>query len=372
MLRDFIRKNFINSSNNPLIRKSSVTLKRWDKSARSFLFKYFVNSHYPLIMNLYFRTKTRSLKSKQAHNSLLSYAEIEASLSRRYEATFRRKINWDNPQTYTEKMQVAKLYMPSGIKTKLADKYLVRDWIAGKVGKQYLIPLLGVYDSFDEINFDVLPEKFVIKCTHDSGSYMLVNDKNKIDKEFMRRKYEFHMTKNLALTSFQMHYGNIKPRIITEQCVGDAVNDYKFFCFNGKPYFCTVEMDRFINHTRNFYNLQWKRIPLSLGYPNNSHDVERPEGFNEMKEIAEELSRGFSQVRVDFYFVEGRVYCGEMTFTHANGFQRFTPDEWDYKLGFLWPLDNSIRRKILASNNKFPLQNSTEGRINSLSELPKE
>ena len=286
-------------------------------------------------------------------HSRMSYAEIEAYIGQKYEAMFGRKLNWDNPQTYNEKIHVSKLYMPSPLKTRLADKYLVREWIREKIGDEYLIPLLGVYDSFDEIDFASLPDRFVMKCNHDSGSITLVKDKSKLNKKLMKRKYDTYMGRIFAWMNWEMCYMGIKPKIVIEQYMGDAINDYKFLCFDSKPYYCWVDFDRYANHKRNMYNLDWELQPFNqYHYGNYEGTVTRPACFDEMKRIASVLCEGFGHVRVDLYMVDGRIYFGEMTFANGNGFEEITPDEWSLKLGELWPFDNTVREKILSEHSR--------------------
>ena len=294
------------------------------------------------------RLESRRLLAKMERNSRMSYAGIESVIGNFYRKIFGRTLNWENPQTFNEKIHVAALYMPDPIKTKLADKVAVREWITERIGSEYLIPLLGVYDSFDEIDFDALPDSFVIKCSHDCGSVTLVKDKSKIDRDFLQRKYDFLMRRNYAWHGWEIQYRDIPHKIMIEKYMGASINDYKFLCFNERPYYCWVDMDRFTNHTRNFYSLDWKRQPFSLLYPNNSKDETCPEKFEEMKNIAETLCSDFPHVRVDLYFVDGHIYFGEMTFTSEGGSGKMTPDEYDYTLGELWPFDSTIRAKVLA------------------------
>ena len=281
----------------------------------------------------------------------MSYAEIEAEISRQYRKMFGRSLNWDNPQTYNEKIHVSKLYMPTPLKTRLADKAAVREWITEKIGSEYLIPLLGVYDSFDEIDFDALPSQFVIKCNHDSGSVTLVKDKSRIDRAYLKRKYEVHMRRNFAWMGFEMHYRDIKPRIVVEKFIDNAaINDYRFFCFDGKPFCCAVDYydGSHQRNARNIYDMDWNILPFLFKYPNYTASTPRPDNFDELKTVAERLAEGFPHVRVDLYTAGSKVYFGEMTFSHANGFQVIIPDEWDYKLGSLWPFDSSIRQQVLS------------------------
>ena len=285
----------------------------------------------------------------------MTYAQIEAEISKLYQEIFKRKLNWDNPQAYTEKMQVAKVYMPTPEKTRLADKYLVREWIREKIGDQYLIPLYGAYDSFDEIDFNSLPDKFVIKCNHDSGSVTLVNDKSKINIPELKKKYDALIKRNFAWFGWEMHYRDIKPKILIEKFMDEAaINDYRFFCFDGTPYYCAIDFhnEQHKISERNFYNMNWELQPFGLGYPTHNAEVHRPENFDEMKRIAEELCKGFEHVRVDLYLIDKKIYFGEMTFTNGNGFEKIIPDEYNYKLGALWPFDNSLRQKILTQHSR--------------------
>ena len=307
------------------------------------------NERYPAIHAWYTARDERKRQEAYERHQHMTYAEIEAEIGRTYQAIFGRSVDWDNPKSYNEKMQVAKLYMPTPLKTRLADKYLVREWITEKIGAQYLIPLLGVYDSFDEIDFSGLPDKFVMKCNHDSGSVTLVKDKSTIDIAALKQKYESALAYNFAYMGFEMHYRDIKPKIIIEQYMGDAINDYKFLCFDGKPFYCWVDVGRFGEHRRNIYNMDWELQPfIKGGIKNTEYEYPCPEKFCDMKRIVEILCDSFDQVRVDFYLIEDKIYFGEMTFTGACGFSTFNPDEWDYKLGELWPFDNTVRKKVLA------------------------
>ena len=311
------------------------------------------NDHFPLIRDWYFeRDASRRIAAYEAH-SRMSYTEIESAISTQYEKMFGRTLNWDNPQTYNEKIHVSKVYMPTPLKTRLADKYLVRDWICEKIGDEYLIPLLGVYDSFDEIDFDSLPDKFVIKCNHDSGSVTLISDKSKLDMRQLKRRYDLYMKLNFAWMGWEMQYRDIKPKILIEQYMGDAINDYKFMCFNGELYYCWVDFDRFTNHKRNFYDLQWNLQPFNqYHYGNYTGEVKVPPKFEEMKQAASKLCKGFEHVRVDLYLIGEKIYFGEITFTNGNGFEKINPYEWAYKLGSLWPFDNEARKRVLAQRSR--------------------
>ena len=286
---------------------------------------------------------------KLNNKKLKKYSDVEKYVSKIYEKKFGQSINWDNPISYNEKMNFSKIYCFSDIKTKLTDKYLVRNWIKEIIGKKYLIPILGVYDSFKQINFNNLPSQFVIKCNHDCASVTLVDNKNEINLRELKIKYDYLIRRNYALLGYELHYNNIKPKIIIEKYLGKSINDYKFQCFNGMPYWCAVDCDRFGNHRRNIYDLNWNLMPFNKGSINSGDKIEKPTNYNEMIMIVKKLCKGFDQVRVDLYDVDGKIYFGEMTFTPASGMTGFRPKEWDKKLGDLWNLDISARKKLYYS-----------------------
>lgn len=260
-----------------------------------------------------------------------------------YEAAIGHKLNWDNLQTYTEKMQWAKLYDKNPLKATLTDKYLVREWVEKTIGGEYLIPLLGAWDNFEDIDFSELPDRFVLKTNHGSGTNLIVKDKSKLNLKRAKRMFDDWMNIDYAYNSnFEMHYTDIKPKIIAEKYMETSTGelpDYKFLCFGGKPYYCWVDCGRFTNHTRNVYDLDWKLQSWSQCHPINEVIIEKPAKFETMVMLAQKLSEGLSHVRVDFYNIDGNIYFGEMTFTNASGLERIYPDEWDKRLGELWQLE---------------------------------
>ena len=281
------------------------------------------------------------------------FKRVEKIISNEYYKKIGRELSWDSPQTYTEKMQFSKLYNFSEEKTVLSDKVLVRNWIEKKIGKNYLIPIVQVYNSFDDIDFELLPDEFVMKCNHDSGSVFICKDKSKINKSELKDKYEFYMKRSLALYHYEIHYGKIEPKIIIEKYMGDNIRDYKFLCFNGVPMYCWVDFDRFNNHKRNIYNMEWELQDFNqYNYGNYESLVDKPKTFEKMKKFSSILSKKFDQVRVDFYEVEGKLYFSEMTFTNGNGFEKIVPDKYDYELGKLWNIDLANREKIRTKRIK--------------------
>ena len=248
-------------------------------------------------------------------------------------------MDWRHPRTFNEKLQWLKIYNRDPLYTKLVDKYEVRKYIAEKIGEEYLIPLLGVWNSPDEIDFDQLPNQFVLKCTHDSGSVIICKNKPFFDKKAAQKRLERSLSKNYYYFAREWPYKNVKPRIIAEKYIEDEekeLKDYKFFCFNGEIKFLQVDYNRFVDHHRNIYNLQWEQQPFSIQYPSGAADaIKRPPDLNKMLEIVHSLSRGMPHVRIDLYNISGQIFCGELTFFHEAGFGKFSPPEWDLKVGSL-------------------------------------
>jgi hypothetical protein len=272
-------------------------------------------------------------------NRLRSERSVIKYLEKKYEKVFGEKLDWNNLITYTQKMHFYKLFMYNSLKTTLTDKILVRDYVATIIGDKYLIPLIGVFDKFNEINISLLPQSFVIKTNHGSGTNIIVNEKSSANFKEIKTKVDLWLKINFAYLEFEMQYLNIKPRILIEKNMGtsEKMLDYKFLCFNGKVEFCWIDFDRFTNHKRNVYNLNWELQKWNqFNYGNLIDSVEKPKNFEEMVMIASKLSEGFSHVRVDLYNIEGRVYFGEMTFTNGAGLEKFTNKNIDVLLGDIW------------------------------------
>ena len=261
-----------------------------------------------------------------------------------YKKHIGRNLDWSHITYYTEKMQWSKFYDHREEKSLLSDKYLVREWVKEKIGEEYLIPLLGVWDKFSDIDFTFLPNQFVIKTNHGSGSVMIVKDKNSFNITEAKKCFDDWMSIDYAYaTGFELHYSKIKRQIIVEKYLETdlgELQDYKFLCFNGKPYYCWVDLGRFGKHTRNVYDLNWELQPWNqYTYKNAINPIPKPKNFDKMIEIVNNLCQDFSHVRVDLYNVDGNIYFGEMTFTNGCGFDKIVPDEYDYKLGDLWDIN---------------------------------
>lgn len=246
------------------------------------------------------------------------------------------------PKRYTEKIQFAKFYDSTPLKAKLTDKYAVREWVADVIGEQYLIPLLGVWNHYDEIDFSKLPEKFVLKTNNGSGTNLIVTDKSKINHKKSKKDFEFWLKQDFAFSGrgYEMHYSLIEPKIIAEKYIVDKsgeLNDYKFLCFDGEPHFVWVDVGRYSKHCRNVYDLDWNLQPWKqFTYDNTKEPIQKPDNLKNMIEISRKLSKGFGHVRVDLYNVDGEIYFGEMTFTNGKGFELIQPDEANIMLGSLW------------------------------------
>lgn len=288
------------------------------------------------------KRKIRLLNNRRMRK--ISPNKYENKISKIYKKRIGKNINWNNPTTYTEKMQWEKLYDNNPLKAELSDKYLVREWVKEKIGEKYLIDIYGVWDSFSEIDFKKLPKSFVLKTNHGSGTIYIVKDKNKMDYNEVKNLFDDWMQMDYAFcTGFELHYSKIRRRIIAEKYIetdNDDLQDYKFLCFDGNPYFCWVDVGRFSNHKRNVYDLDWNLQKWNQSeYGNTDETIPKPNNFSEMIKIAEKLCQGFSHVRVDLYNVKGKIYFGEMTFTNGSGFDKIVPDEYDLILGNMWKLD---------------------------------
>ena len=256
-----------------------------------------------------------------------------------YKFIINKELNLKNPQTFNEKLQWLKLNDRKDIYTTMVDKYEVKKYVSAIIGKEYVIPTLGVYDKFNEIDFKKLPNKFVIKCTHDSGSVIICKDKKKFDIKMAKKKINKALKHNYYYTGREWPYKNVKPRIIIEEYMQDEklkeLRDYKFFCFNGKVNLFKVDLDRFLEHRANYYdkNLKLLKFGEEVCPPDFEKKIEIPKDIMKMIELAEKLSNEKKFVRIDFYYTNKKIYFGEMTFYPASGFGKFTSEDWDYKLG---------------------------------------
>ena len=254
-----------------------------------------------------------------------------------YYLGMRKRLNLNDPKTFNEKLQWLKLNDRHPEYTKLVDKYEVKKYVADMIGEQYIIPTLGVWDSFDDIDFDKLPMQFVLKTTHDSGGVVVCKDKLNFDIDKARRKLKQSLNRNFYWEHREYPYKNVKPRIIAEKFMVDEsgveLKDYKFFCFDGQPKMLFVATDRPLDTRFDFYDTSFNHLPFRQGHPLATKKIIKPKGFNEMLELASVLSQNMPHVRVDFYDINGKIYFGELTFFHFSGNVPFEPEVWDYKIG---------------------------------------
>ncbi|MBQ6249941.1 MAG: glycosyltransferase [Oscillospiraceae bacterium] len=302
-------------------------------------------------------TEKASIPGKDyAYYSTLPPEKYPEELKLWYKRVTGDELDLDNPKTCNEKLQWLKLYDATPLKTRLADKYLVRDWVKEKIGEEYLIPLLGVWDSFDEIDFDKLPNQFALKANHGSAWNIIVKDKATFDRAEAKKKFDTWMHQNFAFRwGMELHYMNIPPKIIAEQYMEnlDQLIDYKVWCSDGKARFIWVDTDRFTAHKRTLFTLDWERLPITMGdhYPMDTRDIPKPVNLEKMIRFAELMCQDFCQVRVDFYEVDGKLYFGEMTFTSTSGTDRTNPRSFERELGDLITLPPKSPIPTPAQNN---------------------
>ena len=257
-----------------------------------------------------------------------------------FRAIMKKKLDLNNPKTYSEKLQWIKLYDRNPLYTSLVDKYLVKEYVKEKIGEEYIIPTYGVWDSFDEIDFSKLPNQFVMKCTHDSGGLIICRDKTKLDFMRAKRKIEKYLNKSFYWFGREWPYKDVQPRIIIEEYMEDSktkeLRDYKFFAFDGvvRAVFVATERQSTSEETKfDFFDENFNHLDLINGHPNADNMPEKPTCFEEMKTLASILSKGLPEARIDFYEVDGRVYFGEITFFHWSGLKPFEPEKWDEVFG---------------------------------------
>ena len=256
-----------------------------------------------------------------------------------------KKLDLKNPRTFNEKLQWLKLNDRNRSYTSMVDKRLVKEYVCEKIGKEYIIPTLGVWDDPNHIDFNLLPKKFVLKLTHDSGTIIICKDKNKLDIESVKKRLKRGLKRNYYAIHREWPYKNIERKIIAEKFM-DADNlgeliDYKLFCFGGEPKIVLVCSERFSseNMCETWYDENWNLLPLSEGGHRVDPNIQKPINFVKMKQLARQLSKDKAFVRIDFYEINGSIYFGEITFFPAAGYERFTPEGWNNRLGDMINLD---------------------------------
>lgn len=265
-----------------------------------------------------------------------------------YRAVVGKPLNLENPQTFSEKLQWLKLYNRRPEYTMMVDKVEVKNYVAQKLGEEYIIPTLGVWKSPDEIDFEALPNQFVLKCNHNSGLGMCIcKDKSQLDIAKVKEELRRGLEQDYYLHGREWPYKDVPHRILAEKYMVDEsgveLKDYKVFCFDGEPEIIEVDYGRFVHHLRNVYNKDWEFLKMQIEYPSDeNHLIPRPQKLEEMLSMARQLAAGIPHVRVDFYCINGQLYFGELTFFHGSGMEHFRPEAWDERLGKLIKLRGGV------------------------------
>lgn len=254
----------------------------------------------------------------------------------RFFSIMRKFINFKNPITYSEKLQWIKLYDRNPQYTVLVDKYKSKEYVKNIIGDGHCIPFLGIYESFDEIDFNLLPNQFVIKCSHNCG-VVICKNKSIFDIKSAKKIIDKTMANNYFYYSREWPYKNVPRKVIVEKYMVDEsgveLKDYKFFCFNGEPKFFFIATDRDVDTKFDFFDMDFNHLDIIQGHPNATKPIVKPANFDEMIRIARILSKGLRHVRIDLYNVNGNIFFGEYTFFHFGGMVPFVPEKWDKTIG---------------------------------------
>lgn len=263
----------------------------------------------------------------------------ETFFKRRYKENTGKELNLDNPQTFNEKLLWLQIHDRNPVYTTISDKYLVKKWVAEKIGEKYVVPLIGVWDSVDDIPFDELPDEYVLKCNHDCGSVMVKRKGEKLDVKKVKKRFRKALKRNYYPVGRVWGYKNIVPKVFAEEYIKSIDKgfpiDYKIFCFDGEPKYTYCVSERETKTTRlDFYDLEWNHMPIFHRYPNSEKGVPKPKRWEEMLDIARKLSAGFPHVRVDLYEEpDGKILFGEMTLCTSSGTVNYEPEHYEYEFG---------------------------------------
>ena len=272
------------------------------------------------------------------HRGWFNWMDDKTYLSIAFYIRMGYKLDLDNPKTLNEKLQWLKLYDHRPEYSTMVDKYEAKKFISDIIGEEYVLPALGVWNSFEEINFDKLPDQFVLKCTHDSGGIVICKDKSLFDVRKAKKKINKCLKHNYFDGSREWAYKNVKPRIIAEPYVldesGVELKDYKIFCFNGVPDYVEVDFNRWIEHKLNPYDFNWNPLNFCDDSKNDySANIPKPKNLEKMRELASELSKGYPFLRVDFYSIFDKIYVGELTLQPGSGYIQYNPRDRDLYYG---------------------------------------
>ena len=300
------------------------------KNGREFVIDMIKQNEYLSFIIKYWRLRFLMLFGK--------FISDEKYIKRQYKSRTGKILDLQNPTLYNEKVQYTKLYFRDKRIKVLVDKYGVREFVKNTIGEKYLTKLYGVYDNVDEIPFDKLPEKFVIKLTNGSGYNIICENKTKKKIKIIKNRFKKWIKVDFYMLGREWAYKDVKNRIICEEFLESdepyGLNDYKVFCFNGEPKMIQVDYARFTKHKRNLYTPNWEFIDERVAYENDPNaEISKPKNLSEMLDCASKLSKGFPHVRVDFYSINERLVFGEMTFYHGAGYLHFENENFEKKLG---------------------------------------
>lgn len=282
-----------------------------------------------------------------SHFKLSKKIDDKKYLEKMYFAKTGQVLNLDKPISFGEKLQWLKLYNRNPIFTIMVDKVLAKDYVANILGDEIIIPTIAIWDDPADINFDKLPNKFVLKCNHNSGLGMVIcKDKNSIDKKKVVKELKRGIEEDFYSHGREWPYRGINKKVFAEQYMKNSsdeeLRDYKFYCFNGEPKYCQVICNRSKDETIDFFDLEWhvqEFTGLDLPYKPHAAYIDKPNCFDDMIEKARILANDIPFVRIDFYEINNKVYFGEITFFPASGFGRLYPEIWNNKLGELVQLE---------------------------------
>lgn len=266
----------------------------------------------------------------------------------KYRLIMGEKLNLNNPTKFNQKLQWLKLYDRNNKYTDLVDKAKVKDVVKKLIGEKYVIKTYGVYKNYDEINFDELPNSFVLKPTHTSGDVFICKNKSEINHEKLKRTINKWLRRNYYYLHREWPYKNIQPRVIAEEYMKNdndenkSLTDYKVMCFNGEPQIIFTCTDRFNGGLKvTFFDLNWNKLPFSRHYPSSKDYIAKPKKLNEMISLSKKMSKNINFVRIDWYEINGQLYFGEYTFYPGSGFEEFLPKIWDEKIGKILKIEKN-------------------------------
>ena len=284
----------------------------------------------------------KSRKTRSRILNALSFVPDKTMVKIQYYLKTGRRLNLSDPNRFTEKLQWYKLYYRNPVMKECVNKFTVRDYIKDKGLKDILVPLYAHYKWVEDVEWEMLPNSFVIKTQHGGGglNVITVPDKSEISKEEVVRRLHYSVERlSNNGGGREWAYNGLETGIVIEELLVNrdrpeaGINDYKFFCYNGQPKYIIVDVDRYIGHKRNFYDIEWNNLHITSDCPASDREIPKPDNLDEMLKVAARLSEDFPYVRVDLYSVEAKVYFGELTFYPWSGYVQFNPDRWDFVFG---------------------------------------